>query len=158
MKRAEARAAEMEKQRAEKKAREDAMGDVQRREKEERKKELEDAKFLTLGRSADDEEMNTALREKLRWDDPMAAYMAEKRAEATSSRVGEKGSGQSVAAPARRGKKVYQGHAPPNRYGILPGWRWDGVDRGNGFEKEWFQARGRKTRNQDLEYQWQMDE
>jgi pre-mRNA-splicing factor CWC26 len=32
------------------------------------------------------------------------------------------------------------------------------VDRSNGFEKEWFQARGRNARNENLDYQWQMDE
>jgi pre-mRNA-splicing factor CWC26 len=76
---------------------------------------------------------------------------------------GDRAGGRSVTegdggggGAARR--KVYQGAAAPNRYGIKPGWRWDGVDRGNGFEKDWFQARGRKSRNENLEYQWQMDE
>jgi pre-mRNA-splicing factor CWC26 len=32
------------------------------------------------------------------------------------------------------------------------------VDRGNGFEKDWFQARSRTARNTELAYQWQMDE
>ncbi|KAL6244373.1 Pre-mRNA-splicing factor cwc26 [Rhinocladiella similis] len=162
MKRAEARAAEEEKRRAERQAREDAMGDVQRREKESRKQDLEEAKFLTLGRGADDEDMNEDLRRAVRWDDPMAAYMAQKQAEEEQQHGTVTGSSASAALAARRTgnprKKVYVGAAPPNRYGISPGWRWDGVDRSNGFEKEWFQARSRKGRNADLEYQWQMDE
>ena len=159
MKRAEARAAEVEKLRQERKEKEDAMGEVQKRQKEERKEQLEDAKFLGVARHADDEEMNEELKGVIRWDDPMAAYMMKKKEEEGSGRAkgraataGDHGGGQ----VARR--RMYQGAAPPNRYGIKPGWRWDGVDRANGFEKEWFQARGRKSRNENLEYQWQMDE
>ncbi|EXJ80847.1 hypothetical protein A1O3_07133 [Capronia epimyces CBS 606.96] len=170
MKRAEARAAEQEKLRAERKAREDAMGDVQRREKELRKQQLEEAKFMPLARGADDDEMNDMLRKQRRWDDPMAAYLAQRQAEGDSDKeVESQVTGKDVGSAktvARSGggsgggtkKKVYAGHAPPNRYGILPGWRWDGVDRSTGFEKEWFQARSRNARTEELKYQWQMDE
>ncbi|KAH0844995.1 Pre-mRNA-splicing factor cwc26 [Fonsecaea pedrosoi] len=156
LKRAEARAAAEEKARAERKAKEDAMGDVQRREREERRKELEEAKFLSLARGVDDEAMNDELRAKIRWDDPMAEYMAQQQAEeaATDRAVSTKNSGRVAVR-----KKVYTGPpAAPNRYGILPGWRWDGVDRSNGFEKEWFQARSKRGREEELRYQWQMDE
>ncbi|KIW20061.1 hypothetical protein PV08_00636 [Exophiala spinifera] len=162
MKRAEARAAEEEKRRAERQAREDAMGEVQRREKEARKQDLQEAKFLSLARGVEDEDMNEDLKRAVRWDDPMAAYMAQKQAEEHDAT--DPGAVTTTAAAAAgktgksRNKKVYVGAAPPNRYGIPPGWRWDGVDRSNGFEKEWFLARSRKGRNADLEYQWQMDE
>lgn len=164
LKRAEARRVELEKIAAEKKARDEARGDVQRAERDQRKQDLEEAKFLTVARGADDEDMNREMKEVVRWDDPMAMYMAQKKAEERSlegpmTRKGDvsgKGKGGAGAVVAR--KKLYQGSAPPNRYGIAPGWRWDGVDRGNGFEKDWFQARGRKARNEDLSYQWQMDE
>ncbi|RMD41871.1 hypothetical protein DV735_g3281, partial [Chaetothyriales sp. CBS 134920] len=131
--RIEARQREREAEERKRRQREEAMGEVQRREKQERKQDLADAKFLTLARTADDEEMNDRLK-------------SQKKSKAKTTRT---------AAPAA---KVYQGHAAPNRYGIKPGWRWDGVDRGNGFEKEWFQARAQRARNTDLTYQWQEDE
>lgn len=141
LRRAEMRKEEEEKRRKAMKEMEAQKGDVQRLDKENRKRELEDAKLLTLARFADDEEMNDELRGRERWDDPMAAY------------VEKKGGGKS-----RTGRPLYKGASQPNRYGIRPGHRWDGVDRGNGFEKDWFQARGRKERNKQLEYEWQMDD
>ena len=160
LKRAEIRKARQEEEAAKKKEREDAMGDVQRQQKESRRQELDDAKFLTLGRGEEDEEMNKRMKAEVRWDDPMAAYVmqrqAEERAVAVGGGVGVDDGG--VVVKAVPSKKVYHGAAPPNRYGIAPSWRWDGVDRGNGFEKEWFQARSKKSRNEELSYQWAMDE
>ena len=158
LRRAEIRKAQQEEERKKKKEKEDAMGDVQRQQKEERKQELDDAKFLTLGRGEEDEEMNERMKAEVRWDDPMAAYVMQRQAEERGA-IGDvdDGSSRGVVKAVPK-KKVYQGAAPPNRYGIAPGWRWDGVDRGNGFEKEWFQARSKKSRNEELSYQWAMDE
>jgi pre-mRNA-splicing factor CWC26 len=159
LRRAELRKQEFLAEQARRKEREDAMGEVQRRQKEERKEELDEARFLTLGRGADDEEMNERLKEVVRWDDPMAGYVAKRKAEEGEVvSVRESGRGGEVKGKTKTKGKAYQGHAPPNRYGILPGWRWDGVDRGNGFEKDWFQARSRSKRNEEMSYQWQMDE
>ncbi|KAI2002338.1 Pre-mRNA-splicing factor cwc26 [Ophidiomyces ophidiicola] len=147
MKRAEARKAAEDaaaKAAAEKEA---LTGDVQRQERAERRKMVEEAKFMPLARTADDEEMNDELRARERWNDPAAQFLTK-----PTKRGGARGAG---AGPA---KKVYEGAAPPNRYGIRPGHRWDGVDRGNGFERQWFDARNRRERNEGLAYAWQMDE
>ena len=156
-KRAEARAAEQEKLRQERKEKEEAMGDVQRREKEERKQAVEEARFVGVARYADDEGLNEEMKEVERWGDPMREYVSEKKKSGGTSREDRQGESTTTAMRNQR-RKEYQGAAAPNRYGIRAGWRWDGVDRGNGFEEEWFQARSRKTRNENLEYQWQMDE
>lgn len=142
MKRAEARRAEEEKKKKEAEEREAAMGDVQRQQKETRKQELEDIKSMPLARTIDDETLNDDLRSQARWNDPAAEFLTKKAAP-----------GASVT-----GRPLYRGSFQPNRYGIRPGHRWDGVDRANGFEKDWFASRNKRDRMEALEYQWQMDE
>ncbi|KAF2153336.1 hypothetical protein K461DRAFT_225451 [Myriangium duriaei CBS 260.36] len=143
MKRAEMRRKAEE---AEKKKIEDdeaKRGDVQRREKEERRERLEEAKFLTVARYADDEEMNREMKAKERWNDPMAQLLAD----------------AGVGGRSNKSKrKVYEGASEPNRYGIKPGYRWDGVDRSTGFERKWFAARNKQQSRKELEYAWEMDE
>lgn len=142
MKRAEARRAEEEKIKKEAAEREAAMGDVQRQQRANRKQELEEIKSMPVARTIDDEDLNDDLRSKERWNDPAAGFLTQKAKP-----------GASVT-----GRPLYRGSFQPNRYGIRPGHRWDGVDRANGFEKEWFASRNKRDRMEALEYQWQMDE
>lgn len=62
---------------------------------------------------------DSELRSREMAADPMLEYFRQKEREkkGTSSR------------------QVYKGPFPPNRYNIRPGYRWDGVDRSNGYEK-----------------------
>ena len=145
MKRAEMRAKAEEDERKKQEELESRKGDVQRREKEQRKQDLEDAKVMGVARYADDKKLNDELKEQERWNDPMAQLIASKKSVSKSGR-------------SKGGGKSYQGAFEPNRYGIRPGWRWDGVDRSNGFEKKWFAARNKQKSRNELEYMWQMDE
>ena len=141
-----ARRALAEKEEKERQALDALKGDVQLEEAKLRRQRLADAKHMALARKADDEEMNRELKEQQRWNDPMAQFMTQ----LNTTAWGKKNK--------RKGKPVYVGPAPPNRYGIRPGYRWDGVDRGNGFENERFKVLNRRERNKGLEYAWQMDE
>lgn len=127
-------------------------GDVQLEEARRRREALEDAALMPLARGKDDEDLNAAMKATRRWNDPMAQFMGgDDEAPAVPGRSGKKG-GKNSRRP------VYKQAAPPNRCGIRPGYRWDGVDRSNGFEAERFKALNRRERNKGLEYSWQMDE
>ncbi|KAF2852788.1 hypothetical protein T440DRAFT_445446 [Plenodomus tracheiphilus IPT5] len=141
MKRAEARKKAEEEERMKIEKEKAARGDVQNAEAAKRKQKLQDAKTMTIARYADDVELNDELKERGHWNDPASGFLRKKKA------------GRSIT-----GKPLYQGPFQPNRYGIRPGHRWDGVDRGNGFEKQWFDSRNRKANMEKLEYQWQQDE
>ncbi|KAI1383385.1 Pre-mRNA-splicing factor of RES complex-domain-containing protein [Hypoxylon trugodes] len=129
-------------------------GEVQVENARKRREELEDAKVMAVARHADDEDMNREMREQVRWGDTMARFI--------EPREGADGGGGKDSGGSKKknlkGRPIYQGAWTPNRYGIRPGYRWDGVDRGNGFEAERFKAINRRERNKGLEYSWQMDE
>ena len=141
MKRAEARRKAEEEERKRVEEREAAKGDVQRRLAEEKRAALGAARLLTVARGKDDEEMNKELKEVERWNDPAAKFLKKKRKTRSAT-----------------GRPLYKGGFEPNRYGIMPGHRWDGVDRSNGFEKKWFAARSQRYNREQLEYAWEMDE
>jgi len=134
--RAEAARKKREKEEKEAQKMEWGKGLVQREEKEKRKAELEKLKSRPFARGADDKDLNEEQKLKDLWNDPAAAFLSKKKSKGPR-------------------KPEYAGPPPPpNRYGIKPGYRWDGVDRGNGFEKKLFQTRNASKRTQLESYQW----
>ncbi|ESZ97937.1 hypothetical protein SBOR_1660 [Sclerotinia borealis F-4128] len=140
MRRSEAKKEMDEKARKELEEIEAQKGDVQLMAKAKRREDLDEARFMPLARGVDDVEMNEELKEVDRWNDPAMQFLSKEK-----------------KGKSRTGKPLYQGAAAPNRYGIRPGHRWDGVDRGNGWEAERFKGENRRVRNKDLDFQWQMD-
>ena len=55
-------------------------------------------------------------------------------------------------------KKEYVGWAPPNRFNIRPAHNWDGVDRSNGFEAEYFRNIGAKALRDKEAYKWSTED
>ena len=101
-----------------------------------------------LARFAGDEDLEQMLREQDREGDPMAAYMAKKKAKSG----GVDGKGKTI-------RPVYRGPAAaPNRFGILPGYRWDGVDRSNGYEKLRYEKQSSAVAIQEEAYKWSVSD
>jgi len=139
---ARAEAARLKREREEKEAQkmEWGKGLVQRDEAEKRKQELEAQRGKKFARHADDAELNEEMKAKELWNDPAAQFLTKKRAKGPR-------------------KPEYTGPPPPpNRFGIRPGYRWDGVDRGTGFEKKWFQSINQKKRKGLESYQWSAED
>lgn len=86
---------------------------------EDRRAQLEEMARVAaepMARARDDDAMNAHLKEVLHAADPMANMIQKKRRDTAIDR-GE------LVYPS------YHGHFVPNRFGIAPGYRWDGVDR-----------------------------
>lgn len=89
----------------------------------------------TVARRATDAEYNQHLKDQLREDDPALAFLTKKRTQGPQ-------------------KPKYKGPWTPNRFGIPPGYRWDGVDRGNGFEKAFFERKSALARREQEARAW----
>ena len=101
-----------------------------------------------LARYEDDADLDKLLREKEREDDPMLLSIKKKKAKNL-----EKISGVSL-------RPTYNGPTPPplNRFNIMPGYRWDGVDRSNGFEKRHFESINNRQANIEEAYKWSTED
>ncbi|KAI0697039.1 Pre-mRNA-splicing factor of RES complex-domain-containing protein [Cytidiella melzeri] len=115
-------------------------GLTQRDEAERRRKELEAMRAAPFARTKDDAAMNEDMKAEERWNDPAAAFLTKKRSKGLR-------------------KPEYTGPPPPpNRFGIRPGYRWDGVDRGNGFEKKFFQRQNERKRHGAESHDWSVED
>lgn len=138
--RAEAARKKREAEEKEAKKMEWGKGLVQREEAEKKRKELEAMRSTTFARTIDDKSLNEELKQEERWNDPAAAFLTKKRSKGPK-------------------KPEYTGPPPPpNRFGIKPGYRWDGVDRSNGFEKKLFQKQNERRRRGAESYEWSVDD
>ncbi|CAH1797408.1 unnamed protein product [Owenia fusiformis] len=96
-----------------------------------------------LARYKDDDDLDDLLRQRDREDDPMLAFIKKKT---------PKGSN-------KKQLPLYKGPAaPPNRFNIQPGYRWDGVDRSNGFEKKIFQTQSNSRAVAEIAYKWSVED
>lgn len=98
-----------------------------------------------LARYADDEDLERYLKEQEREEDPMLAYIRKKKK-------------KEAVATGKPMKPTYEGEFMPNRFGIRPGYRWDGVDRSNGYEKRWFEVQNEKRAQQEEVYKWSTED
>ncbi|KAG8931453.1 Pre-mRNA-splicing factor cwc26 [Tulasnella sp. 417] len=131
---------EREKREREREKKEWQKGLVQREQAEARRREEEKERNRNVARHVDDKELNEVQRAEERWNDPAAAFLTK------NEKKGPK-------------RPEYKGSAsPPNRFGIKPGYRWDGVDRSKGFEKKYFQTINEKGRTKLEAYQWSVDD
>lgn len=117
------------------------MGLVQLLDLEEHREQLKKAGGSNLARYADDQELNSRLKSKEHDDDPLLSFKPSKSKKYVS----------------RTGRKLFKDGFPENRFGIVPGWRWDGVDRSNGFEKSWFKRQAEMAEKKTLSYTMQED-
>ncbi|GAA5960408.1 hypothetical protein JCM21900_003542 [Sporobolomyces salmonicolor] len=105
-------------------------GLVQREDKERQKREAEALAKKGMARYADDADMNAELKEVERWNDPAANFLTK-----TKTKDKKKSKFPPYTGPA----------PPPNRFGIAPGYRWDGVDRSNGWEAKYMQKKNARS-------------
>jgi len=119
-------------------------GKKQQEEQMNAARERERLQNSSFARRADDDDLEVLRKRALRDGDPMAAYQS-----SSSS------TGAAAAARNPHQKPIYKGPpAPPNRFGIKPGYRWDGNHRGNGFENRLLAHKFGQERKKEQAYKW----
>jgi pre-mRNA-splicing factor CWC26 len=155
-KRAELRAAadrakrEQEEKNEEEKKQRELRGGLAQKRAQEAEKERMKMDTSSFSRTVEDVEWNEELKAHERWDDPAAAFLKKNDSDG-GVKFGARGKGRRF----KRSVPVYTGAVPPNRFGIRPGYRWDGVDRSNGFEKTWFRKQNERRAEKEEWERWE---
>ena len=125
-------------------------GRVQRGQEARRQQEFRDVQASSFARYANDTRLEEQRKDVIREGDPMAAFASRRQRQKKKGKDNK--SSKSPAAPSR---PVYKGPpAKPNRFGIRPGYRWDGNDRGNGFEDRVLASQFSSKHKKEEAYRW----
>ena len=84
------------------------------------------------GRLATHEQLDNDLRNQTKWEDPLPRIKSEFVSPVPTSSVVQV-----------KPKCFFQ--SPVNRFNIPPGYRWDGVVRGNNYEQRWFEKQNERA-------------
>ncbi|CAG8607879.1 6142_t:CDS:2 [Rhizophagus irregularis] len=115
---------------------------IYRDNKEEEIRREEELLNKPLAIYKDDKDLNEELKAKERWNDPAEMFLTKKK---NKKRINE--------------RPRYQGPpAPPNRFNIQPGFRWDGIDRSNGFERQYFEKQNARATLANEAYKWSVED
>lgn len=92
------------------------------------------------------EELDQQQRDEMRAEDPMAQFLEEEPKKKKKSKDG------------KTSRPMYKGPFPPNRFNMRPGHRWDGIDRSNGFEKNYFAEMNKRKARDEAAYLWSAED
>lgn len=118
---------------------------------EKRLKELIELKNENFARYENDEKLENIKKNIQRKGDPMEKYIKSHKRNYSSSSTSSLSSSLSsslLSLPKYNGPNII-----PNRFNILPGYRWDGIDRSNGIEKRILIKVNELTYNKSTKYQ-----
>ncbi|KAL3631060.1 hypothetical protein CASFOL_024044 [Castilleja foliolosa] len=125
-------------------------------QKRARLQEIQVEKNKPFARSRDDPDLDSMLKKRVRWGDPMPHYylvMKKKHFEPVLGFVVPPQEEVPSHSWIRRGLDT-----TPNRYGIKPGRHWDGVDRSIGYEKDMFKRINEKRATEREAYLWSVSD
>lgn len=124
-------------------------GVKQKNSREEEKAELLRIAAQPFARYEPDEKYLEELKGRQDWNDPMRNFQEEP----------EQGGSASVGGGPASAPKPKCPHPPwLNRFGILPGYRWDGKIRGTNFEKKWLETKNHREYKQKERWKYEMEE
>eukprot|EP01119_Soliformovum_irregulare_P015412 TRINITY_DN4334_c0_g1_i1.p1 TRINITY_DN4334_c0_g1~~TRINITY_DN4334_c0_g1_i1.p1 ORF type:complete len:466 (-),score=140.53 TRINITY_DN4334_c0_g1_i1:102-1499(-) len=139
-------------------------GLAQKKAREDRAREIEDLTNKPFARSIADVDLNDHYRSTDRWGDPLAGLAKKDSVKVEEEKKARKSSimddigfeivigNPSVTKFTKYAKRRWNGALPLNRFNIVPGNCWDGVDRSNGFEKEFMSRESSKMARDEQAY------
>lgn len=122
-------------------------GKLQQQERENVLRERQQLQESSFARTTQDDDLERMKKNAMREGDPMADYQQGGSSQSFSD-------GKSTTKDIKN-RPIYKGPpAPPNRYQIRPGYRWDAVHRGNGFEEKLLASQFGAQRKKEEAYRW----